>query len=117
MDTSKQLPKDTPKQDTPQKEAHKADLKETSQHLLTTFVKEQTFIIAIIVGVLLLFTAYRMLQLADPPADQVKIDENSVKLKRIVIDPKVVDEIKQLNANSTSVTPSVNQGRSNPFNE
>lgn len=76
-----------------------------------------TLAMVLLVGAILALSAFKMLGYVDPAADPDRAAENATKLKRITIDPKIVERIKQLNDSQTTTSPNFPDDRSNPFSE
>ncbi len=95
----------------------KIGLKEQLGKSLQLAMKFQAPVVAIVIVGLLAFTALRMLHYVDPPADYSRVQENLNKFKRVRIDPKTVQRIKQLSNSQSTPTPSLQTGRTNPFSE
>ncbi len=101
--------KDQPKQS--------LSLKHYGRSIASNLLKYEIIVVAIIVGGILGFTTLRMLNYTNPSADAGRLSENLTKLKRITIDPTVIEKIKQLSDSQTSTSANVDQNRSNPFSE
>jgi hypothetical protein len=99
----------------PKRKAVKAN-KELSK-LLSLFIKYQVVIIVLLIGGLLTITALRMLHYANPASDDVRIQENLSKFKKIHIDQKTVRRIEQLQDSNVSAGTKLENNRTNPFSE
>ena len=94
-----------------------ANLKYQIHKGLNLVIKFQVVIIAVSIGLLLAITALRMISYSNPSASDEKIQQNLSKLKKINIDPKVVERIEQLSDTQTSTNVNVRDSRNNPFSE
>lgn len=103
----------------PKKEQPKQSfsLKHYGRNITSNLLKYEIIVVAVIVGGILGFTTLRMLNYTNPPADAERSSENLKKLKRITIDPKVIEKIKQLSDSETSTSANIDQNRNNPFSE
>ena len=93
------------------------DIKHQIQELLVKAERFQITIITLAVFGLLAITALRMMHYADPATDDAKVQANLSKFQQIHINQKVVQKIKSLNDNQTSINPNIEGNRSNPFSE
>jgi hypothetical protein len=110
---------DSADQSDQQKKKPAANLKQQLKHVLKVGAHYETTIIALAVALLLAATSLKMLRYMDPPVDDAKVQEVLAKQKKVKIDPKVVNRIKQLKDSGTT-TPAptqVDSGRRNPFTE
>lgn len=85
--------------------------------LAGTLRRFQVVLALLVVGGLLAFTGFTMLGFVSPEPDEERIAENNSKLKRIRIDPEVVERIKNLSDSRASVEPQFDSDRNNPFSE
>jgi hypothetical protein len=95
----------------------KADIKHQLRKILKLALKYETTLIALAVACLLAVTSLKMLHYMDPPIDDGRVQESLKKYKKVHIDPKVVEKIKQLQDSGTSTNPNLESGRTNPFTE
>jgi hypothetical protein len=83
---------------------------QTAQHY-------QVPIIIIAVSGLLAITALRMLHYANPEIDDLRVQENTTKVKQVRINQKVVERIRQLGKDDKPAKADKETGRTNPFAE
>jgi hypothetical protein len=93
------------------------DIKKQLGRVLKLAAHYETTIIAVAVAALLTLTSLRMLHYMDPPIDDNKVQDILTKNKKIRIDPKVVDNLKQLQDSGTTAPTHVDSNRTNPFTE
>ena len=74
----------------------KPSFKKQAMKSLAYLSKYEVVIFLVIIVALLSVTSIRMLRYTDPPVDPDHLAENTTKLKHITIDPKVIENIKQL---------------------
>jgi hypothetical protein len=96
-----------------------ADLKHQLNQLVKLAARYETTIVALAVALLLAITSLRMLHYMSPPVDDAKVQETLEKNKKIRIDQKTVEKLKQLQDNGAKPpAPTKTQtGRTNPFTE
>jgi hypothetical protein len=115
---SNKKPSDNPNQaDVKGGKKPKADIKHQLRKILKLASRYETTLIALAVATLLALTSLKMLHYMDPPIDDGRVQDSLSKYKKVHIDPKVVEKIKQLQDSGTSTNPNLENGRTNPFTE
>lgn len=94
-----------------------AELRQQLNHALKELTRFETFIIVLVVTALLGFTTLKMLHFVDPPIDEIQSEANKGQYKKITIDPKSIQRIKDLVDSKAQPAPNIDSGRSNPFTE
>jgi predicted negative regulator of RcsB-dependent stress response len=92
------------------------DYKKIFNNVQSFATKNRVYLIAGLIVAIFGFAIFRIQQLADPQIDQAKLDEAIAGYKRVQIDEKTVEEIRQLVESKVEVSPKFND-RNNPFAE
>jgi hypothetical protein len=92
------------------------DYKKIFNSLEIFAVKNRVYLVAGLIVMIFGFAIFRIDQLADPKVDQAKLDEAIAEYKRVQIDEKTVEQIRQLVESQIEISPQFNE-RDNPFAE